>query len=293
MGSPFDSGKTLVFKSMSTAGPKRYLNSNPYASKAKSVYLITSMDFKAHPGSHWECNRQSDGSYRLKTVFAQHHSDKLILDSSSAAPQNESTYLYTDSAGGGSFWSPTLLADGSYSLHSQTPSGPKRFMNANPTASQDESVYQVENSDCIGAHWMVGVDYYTGAEIERIIYDVYPGVTIKFYQSDTRYGSLDYDLLHGIWKNSELDNYQIKGQKFDYDDFAVCMKAEASKYSYNQTFPNNRGSLCGIMWGKNFAGDHCYAYNFTIDPFGKLILLNAENGLQMAHDEYTPYFCIV
>ena len=292
MGSPFDSGKTLVFKSMSTAGSRRYLDSNPDESQSRSVYLIESMDFSAHPGSHWECNRQSDGSYRLTTVSTQGGSNRRILDSSSAAITNESTFLNTTSAGNGSFWTPTLLADDSYSLQSQTPSGPKRFMNANPTASQEASVYQVENSGPIGVHWMVGVDYYTQGEVERIIRDVYPGVAINFYQSDGSYGSLDYDLLHGIWNNSGLANYQWKAEKFDCDDFAICMKAEASKYSYNQTLPNNKGSLCGIMWGQNAAGTH-HAYNFTIDPFGKLILLEPQNGQQMAHNDYNPYLCVV
>ena len=292
MGSPFDSGKTLVFKSMSTAGPKHYIDSSPDASQARSVYLSASIRFNVYPGTHWECSKQRDGSYRLKTVSAQGSSDKRILDSSSANPQNVSTYLNTDSAGGGSFWTPTLLADGSYSLQSQTPSGPKRFMCANPTASQEESVYLVENSDSIEAHWMVGVDYYTSAEVERIINEVYPSATINFYQSDARHGSLYYGLLNDIWKSSELDKYQRKGEKFDCDDFAVCMKAEVSKYSYNETFPDNRDCLCGIMWGKNSAGEH-HAYNFTIDPFGELILLEPQNGLQIAPDKYTPYFCMV
>ena len=291
MGSPFDSGKTLVFKSMSTAGSKRYMDSNPDESKARSVYLITSMDFTAHPGSHWECERQGDGSYRLKTVSTHGGSDKRILDSSAGATKNESTYLGTNSAGSGSRWTPTLLADGSYSLQSQTPSGPNRFMCADPTAYQEDTVYQVDNNDSIGTHWMVGVDYYTRTEVSRIIRDVYPDVAINCYQSDENYGSLDYDLLRGIWNDSGLRNYRRTPEKFDYDDFAVCMKAAVSKYSYNQSQPADKGSLCGIMWGRNREGAH--AYNFTIDPFGNLILLDPQNGQQIAHNEYDPYFCMV
>ena len=291
MGSPFDSGKTLVFKAMSTAGSKRYLDSNPNEPEMTSVYLISSMDFNAHSGTHWECNRQSDGSYRLRTLSTQEGSNRRILDSSSRVAKNQSTYLAPDSAGRGSHWTPTLLADGSYSLQSQTPSGPNRFMCADPTAYIEDSVYQVDNNDSIGTHWMVGVDYYTRTEVSRIIQDVYPGVAINFYQSDENYGSLDYDLLRGIWNDSGLRDYRWTAEKFDCDDFAVCMKAAVSKYSYNQSRPADKGSLCGIMWGRNREGAH--AYNFTIDPFGNLILLEPQNGQQIAHNEYDPYFCMV
>ena len=291
MGSPFDSGKTIVFKSMSTAGSKRYIDSNPDASKSGSVYLIESMDFGRHPGAHWTPSRQADGSYRLQTVSTHGGSNKRYLDSSSAATTNESVYLKDDSAGGGSKWTPTRLADGSYSMESQTTSGPKRFMSGNPTASTAASVTQVENSNSVGAHWMVGVDYYTGAEVERIIHAVYPGVAINFYQADPKYGSLDYDLLRGIWNDSGLGNYRWTEHKFDCDDFAVCLKAEASKHSYNQSLPDDKGSLCGIMWGRNARGAH--AFNFTIDPFENLILFEPQDGRDIAHNEYTPYFCMV
>ena len=255
MASPFDSGKTLVFKSMSTAGSKCYMNSYPADDRSRSVYLGESIDFTRHPGCHWESIKLDDGTYHLKTVSSS--SDRRYLDSMSSASSKESVYLKNDSAGGGSHWTPTQLPDGSYSLQSQTPSGPKRFINSNPASStRENSIYLVENSDPVGTHWMVGVDYYTGAEVERIIHNVYPGVSIKFYQSDPKYGSLDYDLLHSIWEDSKLDNYHWTQHKFDCDDFAICMKGEVSKYSYNQRLPKDKGSLCGIMWGSNAKEGH-------------------------------------
>ena len=289
MESPFDSGKTLVFMTKSTAGSNPYLNSSPSESKDKSVYMSSSIDFGDHPGCHWECIKLDDGSYRLKTVSDS--TDNRYLDSSGAAPSTETVYLKDDSAGGGSHWIPTPLSDGSYSLQSQTTCGTKRFMSCNPEANKQDMVYLVENSDPIAAHWMVGVDYYTGPEIERIFNRTFPCVPIKFYQSDYHYGSLDYNLLHGIWNDSMLANYQWTAEKFDCDDFAVCMKAEVSKYSYNQSRPTDKGSLCGIIWGRNDRGAH--AFNFTIDPFGNLILLEPQNGMQIAHNEYDPYYCMV
>ena len=167
-------------------------------------------------------------------------------------------------------------------------------MNSNPASNtREDSVYLVENSDPIGTHWTVGVDYYTGTEVERIIHGVYPGVVINFYQSDLNYGSLqlDYNLLYDIWDISKLGDYRWTQHKFDCDDFAVCLKGEVSKYSYNQRLPDDKGSLCGIMWERNARGAH--AFNFTIDPFENLILFEPQNGQQIAHAEYTPYFCIV
>ena len=138
---------------------------------------------------------------------------------------------------------------------------------------------------------MVGVDHFTGQEVENVIHGIYPGVAITYYKSDPHFGTLDYNLLRGIWDRSGLGSYQWKEHKFDCDDFAVIMKGEVAKYSYNQSKPDDKGSLCGIMWGRNARGHH--AYNFTIDPFGELILFEPQNGQTIAQNEYTPYFCLV
>ena len=289
MERPFESGKTLVLKTKSAAGSNHYLNSSPSESKDKSVYMSSSIDFGDHPGCHWECIKLHDGIYRLRTVSDS--TKNRYLDSSDAAPSTKTVYLADDNTGSGSHWKTTQHCDGSYSLQSQTTCGTKRFMSCNPEADKQCMVYLAENSDLIATRWMVGVDYYTGPEIERIFTRTFPCVPIKFYQSDHHYGSLDYNLLHGIWNDSTLANYQWKEEKFDYDDFAVCMKAEVSKYSYNQSQPTNKGSLCGIIWGRNDKGTH--AFNFTIDPFENLILFEPRTGKRIAHNEYNPYICMV
>ena len=292
MASILDSRRTFVFKSMSTAGPKRYLNSSPDDSLNRSVYLSESMDFTTHPGTHWETIIQAPGVYRLKTMSARGGSDKRILDSSSAAPKNESVFLNTDSAGDGSLWAPTKLADGIYQLESRTPSGQKRYLSADVTASQEASVFLEQNSDAIELQWMIGMDYYVNAEIEHIITAIYPGLQIAFYNMDREYGTLDYDILLGIWNDSGLGNYQIAREKFDGDDYAICMKAAVAKYSYNQTLPADKGSLCGIIWGRNASGEGD-AINFTIDPFKSLILFDPRTSQQLGHNDYTPFFCLM
>ena len=290
MTDPFDSGKDLVFKSMSTTGTKLYLNSSPGASKSTSVYLSDSLDYTKNPGCHWKCSLQSVGVYFLQCKTP--HGEKTYLDSSSKAPRDESVYLNDASAGSGSHWSPIKLLDDGYSLESST-SGLKHFMHANPTGSKEDSVYLVDNSGAIETHWMVGVDYYNESDVQRIIHGVYPSLTINFYQEED-YGSLEYEAMYDIWKNSKVDDYKYKPSKFDYNDYAVCMKTEVSKYSYNQKLPTDKGSLCGIIWGKDAKEPkQAYAFNFTIDPFENLVLFDPFLGQQIGYDEYIPSFCMV
>ena len=95
-------------------------------------------------------------------------------------------------------------------------------------------------------------------------------------------------------KNSKVDDYKYKPSKFDYDDYAICMKMEVSKYSCNQKLPKDKGSLCGIIWGKEVKElKQAYAFNFIIDPFENLILFDPFLGRQIGYDEYIPSFCMV
>ena len=79
----------------------------------------------------------------------------------------------------------------------------------------------------------------------------YPSLNIYRFKADSLYVTLEYHLLKTIWDSSTLGDYDYKLHKFDCDDFAVCMKDAVSKYSHDQTKLDNRGSLCGIMCGRN------------------------------------------
>ena len=290
--SPFDSGRTLVFKTMSTEGSKPYLNCSPAAPKSTSAFMGESIGFNRCPGTHWQCTKQPDGTYQLQTLSTS--ANKRYLDSSSSAPSDESVYLVETSTGKpGSSWVPTLLPDGSYTLASQT-SGSKHNLTCNLTASKKDSIYLSSDTGPVGTHWKVGVDYYTQSQVQDIIHGVYTSATITSYLSLLigKYGSLDFDLLHDIWRESKLSDYVQTSKKFDNDSFAICLKGEVAKYSYRQRFPDNMASLCGIMWGVN--GAFVTAFNFTIDPFGNLILFDPVKGEQIPHDRYSSVeFCMV
>jgi len=88
----------------------------------------------------------------------------------------------------------------------------------------------------------LGVDYFTGWEMENIVQGPYPGIVITYYKSDPSFSTLDYNPLRGIWDRSGLGNYNWIDHKFDCDDFAVIMKGEVA---YNQSSPDDKGNLCG------------------------------------------------
>ena len=119
---------------------------------------------------------------------------------------------------------------------------------------------------------LIGVDYFTHHEVRRIVENTYPSLNISRFKAtlfiwNTRLSSskdqrLQHILLSDlqcckvlititIWDSSTLGDYDYKPHKFDCDDFAVCMKDAVSKYSHDRTKPDNRGSLCGIMCGRN------------------------------------------
>ena len=119
---------------------------------------------------------------------------------------------------------------------------------------------------------------------------VYPSVPISTYETNAKYGSLEYDRLHSIWKDTQLGDNQITPHA---NDFAVCLKAEVYKRSSksDSPWPHDKGSLCGIMWGS--IGDKMCALNFTIDNFENLILFDPQDGQKIANIEFTPTFCMV
>ena len=130
---PFQDGQTLVFKTHYAHGTKLYLNSSPVASKAASVYMDNEIDFPHHPGCHWICKKEPDGTYRFKS-WSTSATDRY-LDSSSKASLDESVYIGSEHAGRGSYWVPSLQSNGTYMLTSQTPSGKKNVLTCNPPAT--------------------------------------------------------------------------------------------------------------------------------------------------------------
>ena len=297
---PFESGKTLIIQKMSTVGAKSFLDANPGEGKSTSVYLNESMEFSKHPGCHWKCIQVDDGTYRLLTYPWSEDSNKCYLDSSASATRDASVYLEDKSAGGGSKWIPTKLPDRGYTLRSLTPSGSKQFMKANPLGRKEENVYLTEHSDSsyqsIDTHWIVGVDYHSQSDVERIVHKVYPHLTINFFEVNIKpfYASLDLWKLHAIWSNASVSTYHYKWYKFSSDDFAASLRAEVSKYSYNQSLPDDKGSICGTMWGRKSSDRaHVQAFNFIINSYEDLILFDPMTGGQIGHDEYVPYFCVL
>jgi len=109
---------------------------------------------------------------------------------------------------------------------------------------------------------------YTHHEVGKIIEDTYPSLMINIFKADSLYGTLDFNLLNTIWDSSKLGDYDYKQQKFNCDDFAVCMKDAVSKYSHDQSKPGE--VFVELCMEKNAKGHH--VYNYTVNPFRELIL---------------------
>ena len=288
MASPFKTGNGIVFQAVvSTSDENYYLDSDINAAKPYSVYLSESV---VSIGCYWEILALSNGTIHLRTAARGPGPVQRLLDSSAAASKSESVYLANYDAGAGAQWLPTLLPDGSYSFKSNTPSGPECYMYADPPAGADDQVYLVKTSESINSHWIVLVTHYTGESVQSIISAAYPSVPISSYETNSKYGSLDYDRLLSIWKDTQLGDNQITPNA---GDFAVCLKAEVYKQSYNSDspWPDDKSGLCGIMWGS--IEGKTRALNFIIDPFGNLILFDPQNGQKIATTEFTPTFCMV
>ena len=279
--SPFKTGQGLILQAYKS---NQYLDSNVNAVKSKSVFLNDNIG----PGSHWEVIVIPFGRICFRTVTTS--VKKHLIDSSAAADRNVAVYLGDEESGAGSHWSPYRFSGIDYSFKCDSPSGKRQYLCYDPTASQEDSVYLEESNATANAHWNILVTHYIGDSVHTIISAAYPSVPISSCEPNSTYGSLEYDRLHSIWKDTQLGDNQMTPIA---NNFTVCLKAEVYKHSYDSDspWPNDKGSICGIMWG-SIGGKMC-ALNFTIDPFQNLILFDSQNGQKIATDKFIPTFCMV
>ena len=280
--SPFKTGLGIVLQVYEF---KQYLDADVLTKvKSQSVFLSDTKSI----GSQWDVIVLPNHRIRLRAVSPR--TNERFLNSSGGAPRNSQVYLGYQASGDGSHWLPYRFPGGDYSFKCDTPSGKGRYLCADPTASKENSVYLAETSESDNAHWSILLTHYTGDSVQSIISAVYPSVPISSCEPNATHESLEYDCLHSIWKDIQLDDNQITPCA---SDFAVCLKAEVYKHSYDSDspWPNDKGSLCGIMWG-SIGGKMC-ALNFTIDPFQNLILFDSQNGQKIATEKFTPNFCMV
>ena len=239
MVSPFKTGNGIVLRSTIYTPPPGpwawYLDSSPTAGKSTSVYLSSNRDFKTHPGCYWEITTIGQSKLRLKTIATG--SDRRYLDSSGAASRADSVYLKNQTAGGGSYWLVTWSEDyNGYTFKCDTPSGTKRYLCADPLGSKEESVFlYLEGTPTpYATNWQILFTHCTGESVQSIICAVYPSISVSSCELNATYGSLKYDHLHSIWKDTQLGVNQITPHA---NDLTVCLKAEVYKHSYNSDFP--------------------------------------------------------
>ncbi|KAK0494141.1 hypothetical protein EDD18DRAFT_1464589 [Armillaria luteobubalina] len=115
------------------------------------------------------------------------------------------------------------------------------------------------------------------------------------YQVDAEYLILPRYLWQEIWESTGLRNKNWRKEIFDYDDFALVMKAAVARWGADKCRANGFSIFCGLMLGrsqKNPGEGH--AYNFTIsDDHSKVLFFEPQTNEFMdrvRYDAYLAYF---
>ena len=199
--SPFVTGNGICLKTAeSTPDSSKYLETSEAAVKSESVYLSNTKSITCF----FNITVLSNNRIRLSINLKLHLTDRIFLDSSGAADRNIQVYMKNKTAGDGPHWLPTRFNDGNYSFKSNTPSGDDSYLCADQSTSKQESVYLAKTSESPDTRWSILLTHYIGESVQSIISAVYPGVPISSYETNAKYGSLEYDQLYGIWKETQL-----------------------------------------------------------------------------------------
>jgi hypothetical protein len=119
----------------------------------------------------------------------------------------------------------------------------------------------------------------TGKEIEDILRrDIRDGIagSCKFYSPDDMYRCPSQSEVQSVINSYRTQNFRYISEVFDCDDFALLLKSEFVKNSYqngSRKFP----SAAGILWGSKLVeGSH--AINFYISPEKETYFIEPQNG---------------
>lgn len=144
---------------------------------------------------------------------------------------------------------------------------------------------------------------YNSERIKNVIKQHYPDVEVSSVLvegiNETRtYFCLSYEKLWNLWSNSGVGGYRYVEQKFDCDDFSLCLKAAVAKHKHGMWAPGGAlfaSFLCGVVFGRKVVWGETkeHAYNFTIDYPDNLIFFEPQNGRQISLQEYTPFFFLI
>tara|TARA_A100000171_G_C2107750_1_gene133268 strand:- start:340 stop:1233 length:894 start_codon:yes stop_codon:yes gene_type:complete len=229
-------------------------------------------------GVNWEMDKQI--------------SDYGITCSPSLAEFNGRLYLtHQGKNGDGDIWW-TSTSDG-VNWAPDRPMGDFGISSSPSLCTFNKSLYlahQGKNDD--GDIWLTRSLIITGNEIIDILENTFnmPENEIIAFNNDDDYCMIDESQAVAIWNDSGLSDYKYSDPKFDCDDFAFCMRGEASKWNYNRS-TTNLGVALGEAWG--YKGEHKqHAYNFYITPDRSVALIEPQSGKPISLDNFTTYMAI-
>lgn len=315
MTSIFDSGQPiclLVTNGGITGSTSKYLTANPGSWRgADAVYLSPTSGAHAN---QWIPERQSDGvTYALKncdtsrgTVYLNGWGSRwreTHLSLSPAPPDNYAKWMVEPVSNvfrlkvmSGSLGSQDVYLSGNgaqqliYQAYlSSNPSAPETYWFVEPVPGGSPSPLPSTITPP-----SMGQQTYSKLEVDAVVKTQYPVFandplttleTLATVQDNT-YTAMDFSKMKTIWQNSTFHTI-AQSQQFQQDDYAKCMLAEVS----------TQGTKAGVAYAYLIGILFCYpagnalerrALNFTIDPSGKVVLLDPATGNQEYPQNWKP-----
>jgi hypothetical protein len=162
---------------------------------------------------------------------------------------------------------------------------------------------QSEKPNELGQLWYFEGSSYAStikqSEIKSLFTKKYGGLPFYTYttvlNADIRYHTLTTTEVIQIYQQSDLNpakkKFEWKAEKFDCDDFAICFKADVSKWMYQHEQQVPAGAAFGVMWGTKKKEGH--AFNFYITPELDIVLFEPQKGSLINELEWDPYFAML
>lgn len=165
-------------------------------------------------------------------------------------------------------------------------------------STSDDKLYMSNENNNNKSLWKISFYIITSDSLENIIRNYYTRTTFDLFSVDKKYHLLTIDEVNKVYIDSNLNTqYRYKSEKFDCDDFAICLKAEVSKWMYTKDLTSKDGSeitagaAFGIIFGENTEGRH--AYNFFITPNLEIKIIEPQNGSYILLNKYRPFKIII
>lgn len=296
---PFVTGKPVIFTCLWTdqSYAHRYLDGNTYNC---GVWMAPSTDSQIYSGTRWRpIPLEGRNEYAFECLGAHRNPSCVYLDGNTYTGRvalAPSTDIENYS---GTHWRVVFLSTpgqvGVFGLECLGTHKNPNWVYLKGYPDGGVGLVPAIGDRQSGTRWAVSLcrPEYLPDSIKKVIKKHYPNLpdsSISFYVLDGRlYYPLDLTKLWNIWRDSGVGTTRFDAQAYDSADYAMALKAEVAKWSY-QNAESRYAYLCGIMYGRK--GSTRYAFNFTLGHDRKLVLFDPRNGEPISPETWDVYFCL-